>query len=917
MRGILSGWHWTIFVSPGMMKKLALSVLLLFSFVLVRSQTYTSRWQYSYGGDQQDLLTTMIPLPSGQFFFAGTSASSTTCTRNSPPRGDEDFVSMLFDNNGNKLWERSYGGDRWDQLHDAIKVPGGGYILVGETQSGPSGNKTSGMAGTTDLWVVRIDDFGTLLWEKSFGGVDIEYGQRVVTTADGGFLVGGTSMSNTPGYNNGLADYQLWKIDASGNLQWTKLYGGSRRDELVDLKPTSDGNYFVSGESASTPEGTRTIPSLGGTDIWILKIRPDGSIIWDKAYGSGIDDTRGRLTPLADGNMLIVENSVGMGRLRKIDVDGKEIWLTTCINSTKQDVFEVATEDPITGNLYVGGTSNSGADGCKNSDFVGGGISDFWVTTYDPGGHKMEDMDFGGSDVDLVNDIDYLNGEIWVTGWSDSPKDGNKTTPNCGNTADGWIIRLYRKFYITSPGSICNTATSGVLQYSTVADFLPSNRFTIQLSDPQGDFSHALEIGHLDAVRTDSIPFILPAGLKSGTGYRLRIYTSAPTDTSFPFPFTIHGPPENLLGPDTALCAGADMMLSTGTQFLETTFQWQDNSSLNTFLVSQPGLYWCEAKNGCGTSRDSILLTPKDKPFPCLGPDASFCEGRTFTLRVNPQPADVSLVWTTGDTTETTTVSIGGEYLLKATNVCGYRIDTMNLTMLPKPPVKLDAFGVICRGAPTRLDAGAGLVSYLWNTGDTTESIDATITGVYQVRVTDGRGCNASGETEITRVVDPPSGFIGADTAICAYSSIRLKPDGAFESYLWNDGNADPFLVVDHPGLYWLQVTDKWGCKASDSVIVSLRDCATGLFVPSGFTPNHDGLNDRFHPLLRGPWSAFQCSVYDRFGELVFRSDDPAESWDGTVKGKPAASGTFTWVCRFTMVGEVPQTRKGTVVLIR
>ena len=899
------------------MKKFAISALLLFSFVLVRAQTYSSRWQYSYGGDQQDELVTMIPRPGGLFFFAGTSGSSSTCTRNSNAYGDNDYVVMLFNNTGTKLWERSFGGDGSDQLHDAAVVPSGGYILVGETQSGISGNKTSGSAGRGDLWVVRIDDFGSLVWERNFGGADFESGQRVLNAPDGGFFIAGQVSYTVTSGSGGPSDYQVWKIDANGNLQWTKIYGGSRTEHLTDLKATSDGNYLISGESDSPPDGTKTYFQLGGTDIWIVKIAPDGTQIWDKDFGSSIDDTRGRLTLLADGNMLIVDNSVGMGRLRKIDLNGQEIWLTTCINSTKKDVFEAAAEDPITRNLYVGGMSNSGLDGCKNSDFIGGGSSDVWVTIYDSLGHKIEDMDFGGNDLDLINDISYLNGEIWVTGLSRSPANGNKTSANCGNSADGWILRLYRKFYITAPGAVCNTSIDGKVQFTTVADFLPGNRFTVQLSDPNGDFSHALELGHLDALHTDSIPIIFPPGLPAGTGYRLRLYSSLPTDTSSNLSFTIHGTPAGLLGRDTSLCVGARMKLVTGEQPLETSFLWQDNSTSNTFMVDHVGLFWCEAVNACGISRDSILIVAGEKAVPDLGPDRSFCEGEPFDLQGGVRTPGARQFWNTGDTSAILRSALAGNYWLEISNTCGSWRDSIQMTMLPKPPVMLEAFAVICRGTNTRLDAGAGQISYHWSTGDTTSMIETSITGMYKVTVTDTRGCKASGETEITRVVDPPSAFLGGDTAICTYGSIRLKPDAGYEGYLWNDGSAGHFLVADHPGLYWLQVTDRDGCRGRDSVLVSLLDCATGLFVPSGFTPNRDGLNDRFHPLLRGPWTEFQCSVYDRYGALVFRSQDPADSWDGMVKGLPASSGTFTWVCRFTLAGKAPQTQKGTVVLIR
>src|SRR5690349_10416836 len=115
---------------------IASTVFLLFSLKIASAQSLISRWQYSWGGNRQDMLDVMIPLPGNQYFFAGTSASDISCTKSSATYGDEDFSVVVFDDGGKKLWERSYGGDRWDQLRAAIKVKSGGYILAGQTQSG-------------------------------------------------------------------------------------------------------------------------------------------------------------------------------------------------------------------------------------------------------------------------------------------------------------------------------------------------------------------------------------------------------------------------------------------------------------------------------------------------------------------------------------------------------------------------------------------------------------------------------------------------------------------------------------------------------------------------------------------------------------------------------------------------------------
>ncbi|HKB45024.1 MAG TPA: hypothetical protein VKC90_11565, partial [Chitinophagaceae bacterium] len=300
------------------------------------------------------MLNVMIPLAGSKYFFAGTTASDPSCTKTSILYGDEDFAIMEFDDAGNKLWEKTYGGDRWDQLHDAVKVSTGGYILAGQTESGPSGIKTSLLNGVDDIWVIRTDDNGNLLWEKSYGGIDYESGIKILETPDGGFLIAGLSLSNIPGYNFGIGDYQLTKIDATGNQLWSKLYGGTGNDELYGLIASSDGNYFLCGSSTSPISGNKTSAPLGGADIWLVKVSPDGTKLWDKSFGTAADDFRGNLLCLGDNNFLIIEAAVNTGRIRKIDNNGNQIWLKIC-SGNNQDFFEIATEDKITGNIYIGG----------------------------------------------------------------------------------------------------------------------------------------------------------------------------------------------------------------------------------------------------------------------------------------------------------------------------------------------------------------------------------------------------------------------------------------------------------------------------------------------------------------------------------------------------------------------------------
>jgi gliding motility-associated-like protein len=897
--------------------------LLLFVFTIYAkdssAQSLVSRWQYSWGGNRQDFLNDMIPIAGNKYFFAGTAASDISCTKTGVLYGDEDFAVMVFDDAGNKIWEKTYGGDRWDQLHSAIKVQSGGYILTGETESGATGIKTSPLNGVGDFWVVRIDDNGNLLWEKSYGGTDLEIGTRILQTPDGGFLVAGLSLSNIPGYNYGISDYQLIKIDANGNLLWSKLYGGSGRDEVYDIIASSDGNYFLSGTSDSPVSGNKISSPIGAEDIWVIKVSPDGTKLWDKTYGTVAGDFRGRLLPLTDGNILIIEASINTGRIRKIDINGNQMWVQTC-SGNNQDFFEVATQDVNSGNIYVAGTSKTDNFGCKTSSYVGGGwFSDIWIAVFDSAGNKIDDLDYGGNDADIPTDIDVVGGEVWITGWSDSPLGGNKTTDNCGQTADGWIIRLSKKFYINNqtPGSICNNQNNIKVHFSTAFDFLPGNAFTVQLSDANGSFASPVNIGNMTGIKSDSITVVLPPGLLNSPNYKLRIIGTQPADTTDTYPLWVHGPPVFNLGNDTLICENSFLTLNAGIQPTNSQYAWSNGSNSNSLIVNSAGLFWCDVQNSCGLARDSILVQMKQIPVAIIGGDTSFCKGSTIILRSNLQLPDVSYLWSTGIIADTITIQNGGLYWLKTYNSCGSTSDSLVAFENPEPLIHLDKNSVLCAGSTRVLDAGNGYSNYLWNTGSTTSTISINTMGSYWVQVTDNHFCIAADTAVITDIMATPSRFLPADTSICSFSSFLIRPLLNFSSYQWNTGSISNSITAKQANSYWLVVKDKYGCVGRDSIIVSYKECPNGFYMPTAFTPDDNGKNDFCRPLFFGNLIQFQFTIYNRWGQKVFESNVVNNGWNGKMNGRPTDAGVFVWTCNYQFEGEKKMFAKGSVVLIR
>jgi gliding motility-associated-like protein len=148
----------------------------------------------------------------------------------------------------------------------------------------------------------------------------------------------------------------------------------------------------------------------------------------------------------------------------------------------------------------------------------------------------------------------------------------------------------------------------------------------------------------------------------------------------------------------------------------------------------------------------------------------------------------------------------------------------------------------------------------------------------------------------------------------CGSASIVLSTDSFYRDYLWNDNSKKQNLQVTHPGTYWVQVTDSNNCIGKDSI--QIYSCEK-LVAPNAFTPNGDGINDVFKPVLYGPVANYTLTIYNRWGQMIFKSRDPGRGWDGTLSGVPQPNDTYVWNCLFQLSGHKPDDKSGTVILIR
>ncbi|SFV26945.1 T9SS type B sorting domain-containing protein, partial [Thermoflavifilum thermophilum] len=230
--------------------------------------------------------------------------------------------------------------------------------------------------------------------------------------------------------------------------------------------------------------------------------------------------------------------------------------------------------------------------------------------------------------------------------------------------------------------------------------------------------------------------------------------------------------------------------------------------------------------NGCSAA-DTMQLTVHPLPIVNLGPDTAICQGESLMLDAGN--AGASYLWNSGQTSQSITVNTAGQYWVKVTNSFGCSAaDTMQLTVHPLPIINLGPDTAICQGESLTLDAGNAGANYLWNTGQTSQSITVSNAGQYWVKVTNGFGCSAADTMQLT--IHPlPVIQVSGDTAICQGSWITLwaKESPQYQEnnhqpsrFLWSTGvqNDSIQVQVNQDLAFWIRVTNAWGCSQSDTI---------------------------------------------------------------------------------------------------
>lgn len=787
-------------------------------------------------------------------------------------------------------WIRQIGNESYDGGRDMITDAAGNVIVTGffsrtvDFDPGPAVfNMTSPPNNEEDVFIAKYDPTGNFLWARQFSGSFLDVPNSIASDAAGNLFITGVFFG-TSDFNPGPAVFNLTsignedayvvKLNAQGNFLWAKKWGSTLFDRGNAVSVDGNGDVYIGGYFRLTVDfdpnvGVSELTAAGEEDAFVLKLSSNGNYIWAKQIS---------------GDLFQGITSLKVGSTGFVYVTGY------FLGTTDFDPSIAAFEITATGadfNAFV-----LKLDGLGNFNWVKTLASTTNVQLFDVEIDQQENIysvgtfnnnvtiDPLGSNVvtntqGLVNALVFKmnsNGSlIWSKNFG-----GTTLVNGIHLTVDPqqqvYVTGTFAETMDVDPGpAVTNLTTAGsfdifIAKLSVAGNFI----FGFSLG---GNGFDAPQCITLDAQKNIFI-----------SGNFLRTASFDPYSDGILL--TSRGESDAFFQKYSQCEA-----ISSSTIIANTC----NNYILNSQVYDSSGIYTQILKNAAGC--DSIITLQLIITRIITERNVTICSGETFQ-------AGGGLQTTSGIYSDT----------LQNTAGCDSLVIT-RLNVLPSPQPNLGANRNICAGINTILNPGI-FSNYMWSNGSTNPTISINSPGAYWVRVTGANGCRAIDSLIVARLVSVPTQLLPATRELCAGDAINLQVNG-YNLITWNTGDSTSSITVRNAGWYAVKVATIEGCEGTDSTLVTTLLNCIPFNIPNAFTPNNDGLNDFFRPIIQQEIADYKFTVFNRWGQQVFVSTQKNEGWDGTIKGQLAENGSYVYLVQYKNNNNETKLYKGTVTLLR